>query len=238
MEPSELWAALTAIPRPTREVPIPRNIPGTDTPIGTVVMWPLTQEEQMLANAEADRFTKTLLKDPQKKEEANLGYQHTFTNEVAIQVLYRACRDPKFAPEYNRPAFPSPGLMREKLSSDEIGVLFSEYCTIQSELGPIRAHMSKEEMDALIVRLVEGGSEFPLDFYSSGLQRTLPLSLAYRLVDCWMAMRFAGLPLDVSSSVLEMLKRKSGEVDEITESAADETGDDASTNDGDNTPSS
>ena len=106
-DPSELWLALTQIPRPTKLVPVPRKMPGTGQPVGHVRIWPLTQEEQMVCNAEADRYTKQLLKDPQRRDEANLGYNHTYTNEVAIQVLYRACRDPK---NLKRPAFPSPKL--------------------------------------------------------------------------------------------------------------------------------
>ncbi len=205
LEPSELWLALNALPRPTREVPFPRNFPGTDTPVGALVMWPLTQEEQMAANAEADRWTKALLKDPQRKEEANLGYQHTYTNEVAVQVLHRACRDPK---NLERPAFPSPKQMRSAFSTDEIGVLFSTYCTVQAELGPIRASMSKEEADALIIRLAEGGSAFPLDSYSWEQQRTLALSMASRLVSCWTAMSSAGLPPDASSFAMELLRER------------------------------
>lgn len=207
MTPSEVWLALTAIPRPTREVPLPRCIPGTSQPVGHIVMWPLTQEEQMAANADADRFTKALLKDPQKKEEANLGYQHTFTNEVAVQVLHRACRDPK-SENFARPAFPSPKLMRQHLSTDEIGVLFSQYCTVQAELGPIRAFMSKEEHEALILRIAEGGSAFPFDSLSWEQQRTLVLSMASQLARCWTAMSSAGLPLDVSTFVVELLQEK------------------------------
>jgi len=203
LEPSALWLALTALPRPSRTMPLPRLKPGTDEPIGEVLVWPLTQEEQMAANAAADKFTKELLKDPQKKDEANLGYHHTYSNEVAIQVLFRACRD---AENEKRPAFPSPSLMREKFSTDEIGVLFHGYCTIQSELGPIRAHMTNEEMEAMILRIAEGGSAFPFDSCSWEQQRTLVLSMASRLANCWTAMSSAGLPLDVSSYALEKLR--------------------------------
>lgn len=203
--PSALWLALTAIPRPTKEVPLPRKIPGTDEPVGVVRMWPLTQEEQMAANADADRFTKALLKDPQRKEDANLGYHHTYTNEVAVQVLLRAARDPD---DIKRPAFPSAGLLRQHLTTDEIGVLFSNYCTVQSELGPIRAQMSPEEADALILRLAEGGSTFPLDSYSWEQQRTLVVSMASRLVSCWTAMSSAGLPLELSSFAQPLLAER------------------------------
>lgn len=230
IEPNELWAALTALPRPHRLVDVPRYLPGTRESVGQVAVWPLTQEEQMACNAEADRFTKELLKDPQKKDEANLGYHHTYTNEVAVQVLYRACRDPK---DTNRPAFPSPSLMRKHFSSDEIGVLFHSFCTVQSELGPIRAEMSLEETEALILRLEEGGSAFPIESYSWETQRTLVLSMASRLVSCWMAMSSAGLQPDVTAYALARLQDrmrialeqdKAGDV----ESGSASDGDDAS----------
>jgi hypothetical protein len=202
LDPTDLWIALTSLPRPSQEVTFPRCFPGTSTPIGSLLMWPLTQEEQMAANAAADRFTKELMKDPQRKEDANLGYHHTYTNEVAIQVLFRACRDAK---NIERPAFPSPTQMRGGLSTDETGVLFSTYCTVQSELGPIRAHMTAEEADALILRLAEGGSTFPLDSYSWEQQRSLAASMASRLVACWTAMSSVGLQPDVSTFALQLL---------------------------------
>lgn len=207
IEPSNLWLALTALPRPHRVVPFPRNLPGSDAPVGELAIWPLTQEEQMAANAEADRWTKRLLKDPQLKDQANLGYHHTYANEVAIQVLWRACRDPK---RVERAAFPSPALMRERLSTDEVGVLFNHYCTVQSEIGPIVAYMSTEEREAWILRLQEGGSAFPFDSLSWEQQRTLVTSMASQLVSCWMAMCSLGSPPDVSASTLERLTELMG----------------------------
>jgi hypothetical protein len=159
----------------------------------------------MAANAEADRWTKRLLKDPQLKDQANLGYHHTYANEVAIQVLWRACRDPK---RIERPAFPSPAQMRERMSTDEVGVLFNNYCTVQSEIGPIVAYMSKEEREAWILRLEEGGSAFPFDSLSWEQQRTLVTSMASQLVSSWMAMCSLGSPPDVSASTLERLSER------------------------------
>jgi hypothetical protein len=205
VEPSELWLALTALPRPHRVVPFPRNLPGSDSPVGELAVWPLTQEEQMAANVEADRWTKKLLKDPQQKDQANLGYHHTYSNEVAIQVLWRACRDPK---NIERPAFPSPALMRAKLSTDEVGVLFSQYLTVQSEIGPIVAYMSKDERDAWILRLQEGGSAFPFDSLSWEQQRILVTSMASQLVSCWTAMCSLGSPPDVSDFILDTLQER------------------------------
>src|SRR3990167_663552 len=201
---STLWLELTKVPRPRRTIPFPRINQETGESIAAqLIMQPLTQEEQMAANVEPDKWTKGILKDPQKKEEANLGYQHTYTNEIAIQVLFRACRD---VDDPTHPAFPSPALLRRELTTDEIGVLFSNYCTVQSELGPIRADMSEEEIEALIVRLVEGASAFPFDSLSSDLQRALVLTLVSRLVSSWMGtFSLGGLPA-VGTETLKWLK--------------------------------
>ncbi len=218
MSPSDLWLALTQVPRPSRTVPFPRNLPGTSTPVGELVIQPLTQAEQMICNAAADKFTKDLLKDPQRKDDANLGYQHTYANETAVQVLYRACKSPE---DINKSAFPSPKLMRESLTTDEIGVLFNQYCTVQAELGPISATLSAEEEEALIVRLEEGGSASPFDGLSWELQRTLVLSLASRVVKCWTAISTAGLPLDVGTFASARVKELSDKPVAVKEPEAD-----------------
>ncbi len=189
ISPSELWLALTQLPRPHKMVDIPRCFPGTNTPVGQVAMQPLTQEEQMAVNAEADRFTKKLMQDPQKRDEANLGYQHTFANEVAVQILARVCRDVN---DVKKPAFPSPKLMRETFTADEVGVMFSQYLTVQLELGPIVAEMSEEEMEAWIRKLALGGSAFPFSSLSWEMQQRLVLFSAQRLVGFWTDTSFAG----------------------------------------------
>ncbi len=200
--PSAVWVALTAVPRPTRTIPIPRLDPETGESVGEIVMWPLKQEELMAANAEADRWAKQILRDPQKREEANLGYQSIFSNEVSIQILFRACRDATGAPDFKRPAFPSPAHIRAEFTTDETGVLFNNYCTVQSELGPIIAYLEDGEYEALVLRLVEGGSAFPFDSLSWEAQRALVRFLVSRLTSCWTAMFSAGLPLDVVSPLV------------------------------------
>lgn len=201
LDASELWLALTALPRPHREVDLPRYLPGSNEPVGKVAIWPLTQEEQMACNAEADRFTKELLKDPQLKDQANLGYHHTYANETAVQVLSRACRDPK---KLERPAFPSPKLLRAKLTADEIGVLFASYLTVQSEVGPIIAHMTAEEMDQWVRRIADGGALFPLDRLSSEMRDRLVLHMASRLTSYWTATTSAGSPPEEPSTTSDL----------------------------------
>lgn len=201
IDASELWLALTTLPRPYRIVDMPRYLPGSNEPVGQLAIWPLTQEEQMACNAEADRFTKELLKDPQQKDQANLGYHHTFANETAVQVLSRACRDAK---NVQRPAFPSPKMLRRTLTSDEVGVLFNSYLTVQSEVGPIVAYMTKDEMDAWVRRIGEGGSLFPLDVLSSEMRDQLVRHMASSLIACWTATTSAGSPPAASSMTSEL----------------------------------
>lgn len=193
IEPTDLWLALTAIPRPHRLVDVPRFVPGTKTPVGQVVMWPLTQEEQMACNAEAERFTRVLLKDPTKRDQANLGYEHTYGNESAIQILWRSCRH---AQNLERPAFPSPSLMRSTFTSDEVSSLFESYLTVQAELGPIVADMTPEMAEAWIERLAEGGSALPLALLSSAAMNTLAVFMAKLIVSYRTERSSAGSPPD------------------------------------------
>lgn len=179
---SQIWQLLTAIPRPTRKVPLPRNLPGTRETIGEIPVWPLTHGELIESNAAAEQRMRTLFKDENKKDELNLGYQHSFANELAVQHLWRACRDPN---DLNKPAFPSPKSMSLQLTGDEIGVLYNHYLTVQSELGPITSTMSDEEYEAWIRRIAESGSTDPFDSCSWDLQRTLVRIMASQLLDYW-----------------------------------------------------
>lgn len=194
---SELWMLLTSIPRPHRNVPMPRNLPGTKEPVGEVPVWPLTQGELIESNAAADQACRELFKNGTKKDDLNLGYSTSFANEVAVQQLWRACRDPK---DLCKPAFPSPKLMKLKLTSDEIGVLYNHYLTVQSELGPITAHMTDEEYEAWVRRIAEGGNADPFDSLSWDLQRTLVVSMASQLASYWTATSSAGSPPDEPTS--------------------------------------
>lgn len=196
-EASELWLALTQVPRPHRIVDFPRNLPGTTTPVGQIAIWPLTQEEQVASNTEADRFTKSLLKEAQRKDDANLGYHHTYANETAVQVLFRACRD---ANNLQKAAFPSPTQLRQQLTADEVGVLFNSYLRVQSEVGPIAAYMTEDEMNAWLERLGEGGSAFPLDLVSWEMRDRLLMHSASLLCKYWKDTSSAGSPPETTPS--------------------------------------
>lgn len=192
---SNLWQLFTAVPRPHRSVPLPRKLPGTNMPVGEVPMWPLLHGELKDSNAAAEQAMKRAFKDGQKKDDLNLGYSASFANEVAIQQLWRACRDPE---NLLKPAFPSPKSMSLNMTGDEVGVLYNHYLTIQSELGPIISFLSDEEFEALVLKIAEDGNSDPFDSLSWDLQRSLVVSLASQLASFWTATISAGSPPDES----------------------------------------
>lgn len=187
IEASALWAVLARAERPFKVVDFPRE-DADGKAIGQVAIRVLTQEEQMICSAAAEKFAREHLKDAKKDE---LGYEAIYSNAAAIEVLCRACRD---VSDVSRPAFPSPKMLSQALTADETGVLFQHYLTTQLELGPIVAMMSDEEMEAWITRIGEGGSAFPLDLVSQDLLKTLLLSSAKQVVSLQMAKSSAGSP--------------------------------------------
>ncbi len=188
---SDLWVQLQALPRPHKIVDFPRVGPDGEA-VGQVAMFVLTQEEQVASNAEAERFSRKLLKDGKR---GDLGYEAIFNNEGAVQVLFRACRD---ANNLKKPAFPTTNAIREHLTADEVGILFEHYLTVQLELGPIVASLSQTELDAWVEKLAEGGAYF-LDLLSREMQKVLIISMAARLAKSATGSGSAGTPRDVPS---------------------------------------
>ncbi len=177
LKPTDLWLAITEMPRPSRVIDFPRN--GKDgKPVGELRIQVLTQEEQILCSAEAERYTKKAIKDLPKGDEAQIGYQNVYNNSAAVEVLYHACRKRDDAAES---FFPSRDALRRFLTPDEVGVLMMHYYTAQAELGPIVAYMTEEQVDAMVARLKEGGQRFPLDLLSWDAVKDLAFSLACRM---------------------------------------------------------
>jgi len=192
IDASALWVQLTALPRPHRVVDFPRMGPDGE-PVGQLAIFVLTQEEQVAANTEAERFSRKLLKDGKR---GDLGYEAIFNNEGAVQVLYRACRD---ADNLKKPAFPTPNAIREHLTADEVGTLFEHYLTVQLELGPIMASLSQVELDAWVDKIAEGGAYF-LDLLSREMQKALLISMASRLASSATGSGSSGTPRDVPAA--------------------------------------
>ena len=209
LTPSELWVQITAMPRPHRTVDFPRmNDKGE--PVAQMSMQVLTQEEQITTAIEAERFARKHIKDMPKSDEPRRGYDDVYNNQAACELLFRACRR---IDDLAMPFFPSPSEIRQKLTPDEVGVLFRSYLIVQTEVGPILASMSEDEVTAIIKRLQEGGSAFPLAFLSPDSQIALVLSMAKRLLPSAMVNTSLGSQLESPTSPSE-----------ISETMVDDTG--------------
>lgn len=185
---STLWAKLQEMPRPHKVVDFPRNTPD-GKPAGQIAIFVLTQEEQMICAAAAEKFAKEKLKDGRKEE---IGYETIYANEAVVQTLFRACKDSE---NVNASAFPTPEWMRKNLTSDECSILFERYVTTQFELGPIVSRLSEEELNAWVDRLAEGGlAASPFILLSPETQRVLAHFMASQIVESRKAKSSAGSP--------------------------------------------
>jgi hypothetical protein len=170
---SELWNRLTQLPRPTRDFTFSHR--GTEVTVRLVV---LVEQELAACRAAADDFAKRACGG--KPQAGDLGYNDVYRNEIVVQVVCTACRDPQGMSLKSR-AFPNADLAREQFTSDEWAVLFQAYCEWQADSGPIVSGMTTEEMDAWIEKLQEGASRSPLALLSSEQKSQLLLHLVSRL---------------------------------------------------------
>ena len=195
-EPSVLFAKLSATPRPHRIIELPRKDPVSGESIGRVAMVILTQNETILAGAEAEKRTRKLLGEGlPKKDDAQLGYEEVYGNLVAAEILFRACKDADDT-ALQKPAFKTPHEIGKAFSNDEIGVLQHHYLTIKQEMGPIVATMTDDEIDTWIRVLAEGSTGIPLDALSWGALTTLVRSMAGRLQSSLTDKSSAGSPAE------------------------------------------
>ncbi len=173
IEPKALWQKLQELPRANEVVPFPRK-DFAGNPIGELRIWVLTQEEREEATAAAELYARKRLKDAKATD---IGYEELYSNEVCVQILWRACRD---VVDPNRAAWPTDALLRQ-ITTEEIAVLFEHYITTQKKLGPIVAEMSPEDFDLWVKKLAEGGTQYPLNSLSSDMKNVLLLGMALRL---------------------------------------------------------
>jgi hypothetical protein len=190
ISPGMLWAKLQEMPRPSRTVEFPRLGPDNE-PIGEVAIWVLTQEEQMMCSAAAEKFAKERVKDGKRED---LGYETIYANESVVQILLRACRDPL---DVSRSIFPTASAIRSSLTSEECGRLFEYYLSVQLDLGPIITKLTEEELDLWVDRLVEGGlAASPFVLLSPDMQKVLAHSMASQIARSRKDTSSAGSPLD------------------------------------------
>ena len=177
IDPSDLWAQITALPRAHRVIESPLMLNGNPVPIAMVV---LTQEESQLCTVEAERFTRKMLKDGglPKSDEMSEGYRNLYETRAAAEILYKAC---KKSTDLTKSFFPSVSEIAKRLTTDQIGVLMQQYILVQQEVGPIISKMTPEEFDAWVEKLATGGSAHFLGLLTSAAQNQFILSMACRL---------------------------------------------------------
>src|SRR5260221_416973 len=120
--PSALFLQLSEMPRPHKVVSLPRNGPDGN-PLGEVAIWVLSQRETEIAQAEAGKYVRERLHAKGEQVQTDHAYHEVYNNELAVQLLQRAVR---IADNVMVPFFPAPSNLRDKLTLDEVMVLYNE----------------------------------------------------------------------------------------------------------------
>jgi hypothetical protein len=195
----ELWAILSSAEPPHEVVdyPVSPKFKAKDLVAESIAIVPITLEERLCCQAEADETTRKYLKTLPKKDEDNRAYESIFDMDCTVRVLWRACRVPG---DLRRKVFPSPGEIRRRLTADQVSILSLHYARVERSLSPIEVLASDEEMDAFVEKLRAGGRKFPLDYLPSEALRELIWRLASRLPPSPSDSSSSGSPPDESSS--------------------------------------
>ncbi len=206
VEPSALWVKLTERPRPMKFI----DFPSKGGSPGKLALRILTESELHVCRANATNTAKELLGGESRS--GDMGYEDIYRNELAVQLVTVGCRAAEY-PDGMIPAFPSAKDARKKLTSDEFAVLAMAYKAFQVESGPILSELTKDEMEAWIKLLQEGGSRVPLAHLSGEAQTDLIMFLVSMLPTSQTASGSAGLQLEGSPLESERPTPKSELVD-------------------------
>lgn len=152
ISPAQLWAEITACPRPHRIIDFPRKRPGTELPFCEVALLVLTPAEQVRAAVAADKYVKAQI-GTAKAGDSSKGYDQVYENAAGVETLYQCIR---VADDLGKHFFPGANELRDVLTSDEMAVLMQAYADMCSEIGPIVSMLSKDELDAWCDRLEVG----------------------------------------------------------------------------------
>jgi hypothetical protein len=179
---SELFQKLLERPEPSVVVDFPRkNEDGK--PVGQVRIRVLRMEEHDEARISAI--------DALKKRgvmTSDVAYESLLGDGAARELLARACLTDKAAtgtddsetgPLYGRIFRTAADV--NKLTADEVSVLFGYYLQVQKRFGPYEASFQDpQEVNAWVQRLVEGAAAYPLSALPSPDVQELTLCLAQR----------------------------------------------------------
>jgi hypothetical protein len=180
VESSELWRKLTQRPRPVSD---PIDFPESDEtgkPVGQYRLRILTETELQYVRATADIAARQIMgKSAPKNGEVSFGYEDIYRNELTVQMVAIACRDVN--KPHALPAFMSAKHARDRLTTDQFGVIMNAYALFRRDHGPEVAELTVEEMEAWIKVLMEGGKRLPLARLTSEALTDLVMHLVSKL---------------------------------------------------------
>lgn len=157
-------------PRFSEVVKFPRKTP-TGKEVQTVRIQVLPMREHTNARKTALKKAESQHKLSREEQETELG--RAIVNDlVARELLAVACRSETNHGAEDKPFYPvifqSGEQVDDRLSADELAVLFNLYLLVQNKYGPFeKTIQTEEELNAWIKRLVEGAAEHPLGRLSS-----------------------------------------------------------------------
>lgn len=206
---SELWLKLQQRPRPSDVVDLPCK-DGEGKPLGQIRIQVLAQEQHDEARQRAQKLLVEQRKYPLEQLKTDL-MREVLGDTVAREVLALACLSVNAIPNTDPPRyariFPDGPSIGQKLTADEIGVLFTQYTMVQNKFGPYEGNVANEdELNAWIKRLAEGASAYPLAQLDLLALIALCMSLARRSYTLSVALesQLSSLP-DTLRSALEAL---------------------------------
>lgn len=180
----DLWTKLQETPAPSEVVDFPRRDPRTGKFIGQVRIIVQDVDSHERCRVRAMERLRKMPRVEKGDSETALGREllgDMVARELLLDAIHRV--DP-IDPDAEKLSYPKAFLTNDqlgKLTADELTALFTAYLMVQEKYGPTDRNLTKEEVDAWILRLVEGGSALPLARLGSQALAELTLLLAVRV---------------------------------------------------------
>ena len=133
-----------------------------------VLIQVLTGKEHDLARAEAIRYVNKLIAEEGEKDSA--PREDLLTDARIFEGLQFALRDPAHAADDNPPPWCTAMELREKLTPDEVGIIWKAYRGHESAISPFKHDLTKEEFESLVQLAAASASIDPQEFYGTRLR--------------------------------------------------------------------
>ncbi len=206
VKPGDLWAEIMSAPRSHRVRPYPASpeqiAANPKLADLEVAITPLTQQEVMICQIQAENFVKKHNKGSTDPELLKLA--------KSVEILQAAF---KKADNVKQPFFSSTADIRKTLTPGIISTLLNMYCVVQVELEPMIYEMTEAEQEAWLDRLTRDGESYnQLSFLSYTALISLFKFLAKKaLENSAPANTSVGLPLEESTEEILIAQENSND---------------------------